>query len=275
MNLPKNDLVVKSNRLIEASYRLSILEQQIILLAVVRARDGKKGILKCDPALISVKDFAQTYNLSLSCGSLYENVKGSVETLFERYVTINDKDPRTGSERTGKVRWISEAWYTKDDATISLVFSPSIIPYIMALQEQYTSYDIQQIGNLTSIYAVRMYELLAQFRSTGIRHLEISKLRDMLGLIDEYKLFTHLRQWVIEVAIKQINEHTDLKVSYKVRKTSRRITHIDFSIKEKVSAVSSRPKLDKAYIDKNALPGESYEVARTRLAKTRDAEKPT
>jgi plasmid replication initiation protein len=273
MNLLKTELVVKSNRLIEASYKLSMLEQQIILLAVVRAREGNKGILKCDPALISVKDFAQTYSLSLSCGSIYDNIKGSVETLFERYVTINDKDPRTGSERTGKVRWISEAWYTKADATISLVFSPSIIPYIMALQEQYTSYEIKQIGALTSVYAVRMYELIGQFRSTGIRHLEIERLRDMLGLIDEYKLFGDFKKRVLDVAVEQINEHTDLKFSYKTRKTGRRITHLDFSIKEKSAIVSKRPKLDKAYIDANALTGETYEQARIRLANLRDAKK--
>lgn len=41
----KNELVVKSNRLIEASYRLTLNEQRIILYAICRCREEQTGLL--------------------------------------------------------------------------------------------------------------------------------------------------------------------------------------------------------------------------------------
>jgi plasmid replication initiation protein len=270
MTPEKTQLVVKSNRLIEASYRLSMIEQQLILMAVVQARENQTGLFPNLPATIKVADFAKMYNLSLSSGSVYTNIKEAVETLFERYVTIADKHPDTGFERAGKVRWISEAWYTKEDATIQLVFSPSIIPYITRLEKEFTIYRLQKIGHLTSVYAVRLYELLLQYKEIGARSFEVSTLRETLGLLDEYKLFANLKVKAIDVAIDQINAHTDIKVKYETRKTGRKITHLDFKIKEKSATTSSRPKLDRAHIEKNARPGETYEQARDRLAAKRD-----
>jgi plasmid replication initiation protein len=266
----KLSLVVKSNRLIEASYRLSLIEQQLILMAVVQARENQTGLFPNLPATIKVADFAKMYNLSLSSGSVYANIKEAVETLFERYVTVTDKHPDTGSERTGKIRWISEAWYTKEDATVQLVFSPSIIPYITRLEKEFTIYRLQKIGHLTSVYAVRIYELLLQYKGIGARSFEIATLRETLGFVDEYKLLGDFKKWVINVAVDQINAHTDIKVKYETRKTGRKITHLDFKIKEKNATTSSRPKLDRAHIEKNARPGETYEQARDRLAAQRD-----
>ncbi|MQT50325.1 RepB family plasmid replication initiator protein, partial [Pseudomonas helleri] len=40
----KSEVVVKSNRLVEASYRLNLVEQQIILFAISRSRDEQLGL---------------------------------------------------------------------------------------------------------------------------------------------------------------------------------------------------------------------------------------
>ncbi|WP_430381780.1 RepB family plasmid replication initiator protein, partial [Vibrio parahaemolyticus] len=47
------------------------------------------------------------------------------------------------------------------------MFAPAIVPLITRLEEQFTKYEIQQISNLTSAYAVRLYEILIAWRSTG------------------------------------------------------------------------------------------------------------
>lgn len=266
----KTSLVVKSNRLIEASYRLSMIEQQLILMAVVQARENQTGLFPDAPVTVRALDFAKMYNLDARDGNVYGQLKQAVDALFERHVTTYDTDPSSGFPRVNKLRWISEVSYVDKAGNVQLVFAPTIIPYVTRLEKEFTIYRLQKIGHLTSVYAVRLYELLIQYKAIGARNFEISTLRETLGLLDEYPLFANLKAKVVDVAVDQINAHTDVKVKYETRKTGRKITHLDFKIKEKTAATSSRPKLDRAYIDKNARPGETYEQARDRLAAQRD-----
>jgi plasmid replication initiation protein len=265
MKPEKSSLVVKSNRLIEASYRLSMMEMQLVLMAISQARETQTGFDCETPVTINVADFEAAFNRS----NAYMQLREALDILFDRYVSIDEIDAE-GNHWVRKTRWISEQSYCDGLGSLKIVFAQAMKPYITRLEQEFTNYRIQQIGDLSSVYAVRFYEFLVQFKNTGVRTFEIERLRDMLGLIDEYKLLGDFKKWVIDVAVEQINEYTDLKVSYTTRKTGRRITHLDFSIKEKSAIVSKRPKLDKGFIDKNALPGESYEQAASRLRKQRD-----
>jgi plasmid replication initiation protein len=262
----KNSLVVKSNRLIEASYRLSMVEQQLILLAVVQARENQTGLFPDAPVTVRALDFAKMYNID-DHGNVYRQLKHAVDALFGRHVTTYDIDPESGFPRVNKLRWITKASYVDKSGNVQMVFAPDVIPYITRLEKEFTIYRLQKIGHLTSVYAVRLYELLLQYKGIGARSFEVTTLREILGLLDEYKLFGHLKAKVLDVAIDQINTHTDIKVKYETRKTGRKITHLDFTFKEKTPA---RPKLDRTYIEKHARPGETYEQAADRLKAQRD-----
>jgi plasmid replication initiation protein len=270
MATEKSSLVVKSNRLIEASYRLSMVEQQLILLAVVQARENQTGLFPDAPVTVRALDFAKMYNLDDRDGNVYGQLKTALKSLFARMMVVHDTDPETGNPRVSTLRWISKASYVDKSGNVQMVFASDVIPYITRLEKEFTIYRLQKIGHLTSVYAVRLYELLLQYKGIGARSFEVSTLRETLGLLDEYKLFGHLKVKVIDVAVDQINAHTDIKVKYETCKTGRKITHLDFKIKEKSAATSSRPKLDRAHIEKNARPGETYEQARDRLAAQRD-----
>ncbi|WP_139021338.1 RepB family plasmid replication initiator protein, partial [Acinetobacter baumannii] len=52
-------------------------------------------------------------------------------------------------------------------ASVELIFAPAIIPLITRLEEQFTSYELQQIKGISTAYAIRLYELLIAWRSTG------------------------------------------------------------------------------------------------------------
>ena len=58
----KQQIVVKSNRLIEASYRLDLVEQRIILKAIVEARNTGRGINAETFLEVRASDFAATFN---------------------------------------------------------------------------------------------------------------------------------------------------------------------------------------------------------------------
>ena len=105
----KNELVVKSNRLIEASYRLGLVEQYIVLLAIVQARETGKGLNSTDFVSITVKDYVE--NFEADAKSAYAQMKEASRTLFDRRFILYDTHPETGKERATQCRWVSAASY--------------------------------------------------------------------------------------------------------------------------------------------------------------------
>ena len=103
---------------------------------------------------------------------------------------------------------------------LKLFFAPAVVPLITRLEEQFTQYDIEQISELSSAYAVRLYELLICWRSTGKTPIiDLTEFRKRLGVLDtEYTRTDNLKMRVIELGLKQINEHTDITASYEQHK---------------------------------------------------------
>jgi plasmid replication initiation protein len=227
------ELVVKSNRLIEASYRLSLNEQRIILYSICRCREEDKGLRPDQPITITADAFAKQFS-SVGRGNVYQQLKDAMEALYDRSVTVHDIDPVSGHARVKKTRWISEGAYVDGAGNIQVIFTPEVIKYITRLEAEFTSYQLEKVGNMTSSYAVRIYELLSQHREIGHRTLNLAWLRETLGIEPgEYKLTADFKKWVIEIAVAQINKHSDLTVSYKSQKTGRAITDFSFKIKSK------------------------------------------
>jgi plasmid replication initiation protein len=262
-----SELVVKSNRLVEACYRLNLIEQQIILFAISRSRDEQLGLSPNNPVTIAASAFVKVFGTNES--KVYGQLKEALGDLFERSVTIYDTDPATGKDRTVTTRWISDKAYIDGAGHIQLTFAPRVIPYITRLESEFTSYRLEKISGMSSAHAVRLYELLVQYLTIGKREIELSDLRKSLGLTDEYKAIKDFKKRVIDVAEAQINEHSDIRVSYTQRKTGRTVTHLIFAIKPepKLDQVKRKNgKLSDADIAKQARPGESWEAARARLS---------
>lgn len=231
--MEKSKLVVKSNRLIEASYRLGMNEQRIILYAICRCREEQKGLFPDLPVTITADAFVKQFP-SVDKSNVYGQLKEAMNSLYNRSVMIHDIDPTTRKARVRETRWISEKAYIDGAGHVQIIFTPEVIKYMTRLETEFTSYQLEKVGNMTSAYAVRIYELLAQHRDIGNRTLNMMWLRETLQIApDEYKLTTNFIRKVIEVAVDQINKHSDLTVSYKPVKTSRAITDFAFKIKSK------------------------------------------
>jgi plasmid replication initiation protein len=273
METKNTGLVVKSNALIEASYRLSLTEQRIILAAIVEARETQKGL--GDGALtIYAKKFTMTFS-DVDQKNAYAQLKDAVKDLFKRYVTIKDIHEESGKPRITEARWISSSSYINGIGAIQIRLSPEIIPYIIRLENEFTAYRLEKIGKLSTGYAVRLYEILLQYLQIGYRNITISELKNLLGVDQkEYLAIKDFKKRVIDPSLDQINEHTDLLVSYENVKVGRSVEGLLFTIEEKKPPLAEvpkkttvkRPKITKAYIEKNARPGETYEQAYLRLS---------
>jgi plasmid replication initiation protein len=231
----KEELVVKSNRLVEASYRLTLNEQRIILYAICRSREEQTGISPTKPVVITAEAFSKQFPSTVK-GHVYHQLREAMDALYDRSVTLYETDEDTGEPQVTKTRWISRASYVDGAGRIKVVFTEDVIKYINRLETEFTSYQLEKVGNMTSAHAVRLYELLAQHRAIGNRKLNLKWLREALQLeAQEYKLTADFMKRILDPSVKQINEHSDITVSYKPVKTSRAITDFAFKIKAQAS----------------------------------------
>ena len=226
------DLVVKDNALINASYNLDLVEQRLILLAIVEARESGKGINANDPLEVHAEGYINQFGVHRN--TAYQALKDACNDLFARqfsYQKINER----GNIENYRSRWVSEIGYVDNEAVVKLIFAPAIVPLITRLEEHFTKYELQQVSNLSSAYAVRLYELLIAWRSTGSTPIiELSDFRQRIGVLDtEYKRMERFKTSVLELAIKQINEHTDITVKYEQHKRGRSISGFSFTFKQK------------------------------------------
>lgn len=275
----KTDLIVKSNRLIEASYRLTLVEQRMILAAIVEARESQTGLADSHVSL-EARRFCELFGMRQD--SVYGQLKEALDALYQRSVTIEDVDPVSGKPRVSSFRWISSKSYISGAGTVQLRFSQEVVPYITRLEKEFTSYRLERIGAMSSPNAIRVYELLLQYAKLGERTLETEELKRLLGLEGKYTKFSMFQKSVIDPSVEQINEFSDIQVSWKPRKTGRKFSHLVFSIaykamrpapvagvaaKQATKPIEQHQRLTDKEISERGLahPTESWEQARMRL----------
>ena len=235
----KNELVVKDNALINASYNLEVTEQRLILLAIINARETGKGITADSKLEIHAHDYASRFDVSNS--GAYKALKEAVNNLFDRQFSFKESDKK-GNLGIVRSRWVSRIKYIDTTATLEITFAPDVVPLITRLEQHFTSYQLKQVSQLTSKYAIRLYEFLIAWREVGkVPQIELDDFRNRLGLDDnEYTAMNNFKSRVLEPAIKQINEHTDIIVTYEQHKKGRTITGFSFKFKQK-----QQPKIEK------------------------------
>lgn len=235
----KNSLVVKDNALINASYNLELTEQRLIMLAIINARESGQGITADSKLEIHASDYAKLFNVSIDAS--YKALKEAVNNLFNRQFSYTAEYKRTGKTGVVRSRWVSRIFYVDDLALLEITFAPDVVPLVTRLEEHFTSYQAKQVAHLTSKYATRLYELLIAWREVGkVPQIKISTFRNRLGLLEnEYTAMSDFKKRVLEPSIKQINEHTDITVTYEQHKKGRLISGFSFKLKQK-----QQPKIE-------------------------------
>lgn len=221
------ELVVKDNALISASYNLDLVEQRLVLLAIIEARETGKGINANDALTVHAESYAVQFGVHRN--TAYEALKTACNNLFTRQFSYQKLNQRGNVEHC-RSRWVSEIAYIENEAAVRLIFAPAIVPMITLLEQQFTKYDIDQVSHLKSAYAVRLYELLIQWRSVGHTPVfDVAEFRRKLGVSDQdYPMIADFKKRVLHLSINQINHHTDIHVEYAQHKQGRVIQGFSF-----------------------------------------------
>ena len=251
MSGESNSLVTMSNMLTRASYSLSLSEKRLLMLAVTCLDNSldESQILKIKPS-----EYADFYTLNHT--GAYRTLKRAVENLWTRTLVTEDNT---------KYRWIITSRY--EDGFVELEFHPRLKPHLIQLKNQFTQYFLHRAADFKLLYTWRLFELIMQFKSTGYLKIELDDFKRTMDVPAAYNRdFGLIRTKVITPAIAEIKEKDGLKITWKPIKTGRKVTALEF--KFPVEPQRELP-LDKAYIEQHARPGESYQQARERLARTK------
>jgi plasmid replication initiation protein len=180
----------------------------------------------------------------------YRDLKNASERLFRREVTLHEAPNGQGKAKIRLTRWVQEVVYQEDQGTVALRFSQPMVPYLSQLSAQFTKYALADVAQMTSSHAIRLYELLCQWRDAGEREMELGWFREALQLEGRYDNIRDLKRRVIEPAIEQVNKHSPLWVKWSQRKTGRRVSHLVFTFGEKTGS-KQKAVADKRYKLKN------------------------
>ena len=224
----------------DASYSLSIEEQRILFLAVIEAGEQKIPI-ECGKMIwIEPETYARIFNVDIKTASASMRKGGN--DLFENSFRYEEVCPSTGHTSRTKSRWITSIGIRSDGAVgIDLAFG--IIASMKILEAGYIVHGLKQIGGLTGAYALRLYEMLIEWKAFGrTRELSVEKLRLQLGLNDEYLAMCDFKKRVLDLAVSKINEHTDITVKYEQHKHGRNIRGFVFKIELKAGKPATSPK---------------------------------
>lgn len=112
--------------------------------------------------------------------------------------------------------------YIKGQGRIEIMFTKQAINLLKQLKNNFTTYELQSALSMSSKYAKRIYQICSQWKDIGeSKKFDIKELKSILGLIDkqgneQFKQIVDLKNKVLDMAVKQINEHSDLDISYQM-----------------------------------------------------------
>ena len=230
--MKNNELVSKSNTLIEASYTLNLVAQRLIVLAIIKARN--QGELSKVGGIHRITAIEYRAYFGCALPMAYESLQSACKSLYESEFVWLGKDEQ-GDPQKNTSRFVQRATYNEGKGFVEVMFGNDIIPLITRLSKEYTEYELIQIRNLNSVYALRVFEMLMQWKILGKTPLvTIEDLRSRLGIAGhQYKLMSNFKKRVLDLAINEINEHTDITASYKQHKQGKAVTGFTFTFKKK------------------------------------------
>ncbi|MDE8559279.1 replication initiation protein [Pantoea vagans] len=207
--------IKQSNELTEAAYYLPLQAKRVLWLCLMQAYfseasdDFESDVLPL--FTVSVSDYVKYFNVATAVAS--RDVKSGVKALGESTVTFYPKD---GEFEQVTRPWLSEAGMKRGRGSWQIEFNYKVMPFLVGLSSQFTTYSLYDCGQLNSVKVIRLYESLCQFRSSGTWITDHEWLCERFVLAESQKTNkAEMKRTFLEPAIKKINEKTPLKVSYK------------------------------------------------------------
>lgn len=219
--------VRKSNDLIQRSrFKLSLQQQRVMLYLISKIDYNDDEFKEYE---FNIPEFCRVCGIPI--GSNYVDLKAAIKDISDKSMwAYISEDTET------LLRWIEKPYINKDCGTIRIRLDRDMKPFLLELKSHYTSYELIYTLMFSSKYAIRLYEVCRSYlynKLGSFKHrYEINELRQLLDC-EMYTDFRDFRRRVLDVAIKDINDNSDMLVSYSKLTRGRQVIGIEFSISTK------------------------------------------
>lgn len=222
-----NDMVQKQRFSVgkNAGNSLTVTEEKVLAYLISKIKPEATSL---EPIEMDIKTFCEVCGLGRgSTDNCYPQVKAAVDKLARRVMWLYDD--ATKSETT--VRYIDRVTMYKRSGKIRIIFDPMLEPYLINLAGNYFQFSYHNILAMRSKYSIQLYKLLKSyyFRYPCLR-ISIEELKISLDAA-KYVKISHIKEKVIEPALRDINSFSDLSVSVRYEKTGRTISYVIFTMK--------------------------------------------
>jgi plasmid replication initiation protein len=233
-----NNLIKRANELNQSYYKLKEVTQRVLAIAIEQAQDierqtGENLILDGTKVVVCASYYAKVYGVDLN--TAYDALKIAVKDMYYAEYVWQEMGKR-GKMNQFRTRFVSHIGYLNGESSIEFVLTDMARQHIYNISKNFTIYEIKNLSNLGK-YSIRLYELLAQWRSVGRAEYDLEDFRLKLGVEPtEYRLMANFKMRVLDFAVAEINQHTDFNVTYEQIKRGRSITGFRFKFNIKNSA---------------------------------------
>jgi plasmid replication initiation protein len=211
--------VVKSNDLIQKSrFQLTPQEQKIVLYLISKIKPNDVTLKEY---AFGVGEFCKVCGLNTS-GANYKYIKHTIKELSDKSIWIKLEN---GTETL--MRWINKAWINQKSGMIRLRLDDDMKPYLLQLKDRFTQYELFYTLAMKSQYSIRLYEILKSYSNQNKKKFDIEELKKML-FAENYTRFPDFKRKVIDISMREINEFSDMNVTYETVKDGRRYATIIF-----------------------------------------------
>lgn len=250
----KNNIVTKHNNLVtKVGYKITQYEH-LVLLSALSCIDSRQVIT--DKQFYEVDIDALITAAELTSTTAYSELKKAVAKLSTRQISVLQDD------NTVRVMSLIQSYeYHDNRRSLGVRFNRDIIPFISSLRSSFVSYRFRHIARFNSSHSFKLYELLLKEADlSSVKTLDLDYLLFVLGLGASYKRFSNLEARVLKPAVADLNQYSDLTVTYEKVKRGRSVIGVRFHIED------YEPREPTAeQIASNAFPGESSTEARRRI----------
>jgi plasmid replication initiation protein len=216
--------VAKSNNLIDASYKLNVQAQKLVLACLGKI-DSRPDATPQKEVTLTASEFSELMGIDIK--NAHRELYKAADSLFKSSLILHEGDDEI------ELYWIQEkAKKLKGEGAIRIVWSDRILRYICQLKSRFTTYKLRNIASLQSGHSIRLYELLMKFNATGERVIYLDDFKSALGISDKYPEFKVLNRDVIKPAIDELNQRSDLIIKFDTIKKGRTVAALVFEFKQ-------------------------------------------
>lgn len=227
---PRN-YVVQANTLIGGKQALKINSAKLIRSAIMQVVYEDQDL---KPYVISIDELSKL--LGVSKTNLYRDIDDITDDIIKNpvYIRVDEADKKKTA--WVKIPWVSICEY-HSDVGVAIQLNEKLKPYLLNLKEHYTQYALENILAMKSVYAIRIFELLQEKIKTrklpveGVDiELSVEQIKICCDCEDKYAKFSHFKDKVLDVAVREINNQTLYTVSYNYIKKGRSVVGIRFHV---------------------------------------------